>query len=99
MLIYLSIQFIALNLPNILLRMATAFVPDINFTGRFANLFFLSTGVVEVCAALNSSLNFLVYYFAGTKYRETVHGLWGKAMAKMKTVYIDTSGSNVNPLS
>ena len=96
MLIYLSVQFIALNLPNVLLRVATVFVPDLNFTGRFANLHFFMIGVVEVCAALNSSLNFLVYYFAGTKYRETVRGLCGKASTRKEAVYVDTSVSIVN---
>ena len=96
MLIYLSVQFIALNLPNVLLRVATVFVPDLNFTGRFANLHFFMIGVVEVCAALNSSLNFLVYYFAGTKYRETVRALCGKAAAKKKAVHTDTRISSVN---
>ena len=98
MLIYLSIQFIVLNLPNILLRVTMVFVPDLSSTGRFSHLFFLMTGVVEVCIALSSSLNFLVYYFAGTKYRETVHGLCRKA-TKKKAVYLDTAVSSVNTVS
>ena len=96
MLIYLSVQFIFLNLPNILLRVTSIFVPDLSFTGRFAHLFFFMSGIAEVCAALNSSLNFLVYYFAGTKYRETVRGLCGSSATKKKAAHVDTSVSNVN---
>ena len=99
MLIYLSIQFIVLNLPNIVLRVTMVFVPDLNSTGRFSRLFFLMTGVVEVCIALSSSLNFLVYYFAGTKYRETVHGLCRKATTKKKAVYVDTTVFSVSTVS
>ena len=96
MLIYLSIQFIVLNLPNILLRLTSILLPELNSTGRFANMFFVLTGVVEVCAGLNSSLNFLVYYFAGTKYRETVQGLCRKATTKKNAVYVNTSVFRVN---
>ena len=99
MLIFLSIQFVVLNLPNVMLRVASLFVPELNISGRFANLHYFMTGVVEVCAALNSSLNFLVYYFAGTKYRETVHGLCRKATTKKKAVYVDTTVSIVSTVS
>ena len=99
MLIFLSIQFVVLNLPNVMLRVATLFIPELNISGRFANLHYFMTGVVEVCAALNSSLNFLVYYFAGTKYRETVHGLCRKATTKKKAVYADTTVSSVSTVS
>jgi len=99
MLIFLSIQFVVLNLPNVMLRVASLFVPELNISGRFANLHYFMTGVVEVCAALNSSLNFLVYYFAGTKYRETVHGLCRKATTKKKAVHVDTDVSSMNTVS
>ena len=96
MLIYLSVQFIVLSLPNVLLRVTSVIVPNLRFTGRFNNLFFLLTGVVEISTALNSSLNFLVYFLAGSKYRETVRGLCGKAATKKKAVLLNVNATAPN---
>lgn len=72
MLIYLSVQFIVLNIPNILFRLVSFFVQDLSISGRYYNLYFLLLGTVEVTASMNTSLNFLIYVFTGSRYRETM---------------------------
>lgn len=72
MLIYLSIQFIILNIPSILFKVVCVFVQEISNYGRYYNLYFVLLGIVEITISMNSSLNFFVYFFKGTKYRNTV---------------------------
>ncbi|KAL8582691.1 hypothetical protein ACOMHN_053285 [Nucella lapillus] len=72
MLIYLSLQFIVLNTPNMLFRISLIFLPELITSGNWGNLYFMLLAVTELCILLNSSLNFVVYYFFGSKYRESV---------------------------
>ena len=99
MLIYLSLQFIITNLPNILLRISLVFLPDLNTDGAWFNLFFLMIGVVEVCSAFNSSLNVLVYYFTGSKYRATVHAMLCVRPGCMKKKIRDECEENKTEMS
>ncbi|XP_076445881.1 uncharacterized protein LOC143283521 [Babylonia areolata] len=72
MLIYLSLQYIVFNTPSIILRISLVFLPALSTTGDWANLFFFLLVITEVCGIFSSSLNFLIYYFFGSKYRATV---------------------------
>ncbi|XP_076445879.1 uncharacterized protein LOC143283519 [Babylonia areolata] len=72
MLIYLSIQFIVLNTPTMLFRISFIFLPELSVTKDWANLFFCFMAITELCCVISSSVNFLVYYFFGSKYRESV---------------------------
>ena len=75
MLIALSIEFFVLSIPLIILRVFPAFEPRLSVGGDFANSFNLLVGFAEFFSNMSSSVNFFVYYFTGTRYRETLHGL------------------------
>ncbi|XP_076445883.1 uncharacterized protein LOC143283524 [Babylonia areolata] len=72
MLIYLSLQYIVFNTPSIILRISLVFLPALSTTGDWANLFFFLLVIPEISGIFSSSLNFLIYYFFGSKYRATV---------------------------
>ncbi|KAK7496468.1 hypothetical protein BaRGS_00012390 [Batillaria attramentaria] len=82
MLIYLSVQFVLLNIPNLLFRFICIFVQDLSPSGQYHNLYFFLINILEMCAAMNSSLNFFVYVFTGSKYRETLKGFFIKSGKK-----------------
>ena len=75
MLIALSIEFFVLSIPLIILGVFPVFEPRFNAGGDFSNSYDLLVGLAELFSNLSSSMNFFVYYFTGTKYRHTLHGL------------------------
>ena len=75
MLIALSIEFCVLSIPLVVLRIIPLFEPRLRAGGQFANSFNLLVGLCELSSNISSSVNFFVYYFTGTKYRETLQGL------------------------
>lgn len=76
MLVCLSIQFLVLSIPVVCLRLSPLFISDLNGAGQFKNSFQVILHITEVSANTNSSLNFFVYYFAGTKYRQTLKSVF-----------------------
>ena len=75
MLIALSIEFFVLSIPMIVLRVFPMFEPRLRAGGEFTNSFSLLVGVSEICAYVSSSVNFFVYYFTGTKFKQTLQDL------------------------
>ena len=73
MLIALSIEFFVLSIPIIFLRVFPFFEARISARGDFAHSFHLLVGLAEFFSNASSSVNFFVYYFTGTKYREILH--------------------------
>lgn len=73
MLVILSIQFLVLSIPNIIVRIIPLFEPEVRHDGRYNNTFSILINGAETGSIVNSSVNVFVYYFAGTKYREQVH--------------------------
>ena len=78
MLMALSAEFFVLSIPIVVLRVSPVFQPQFSPGGRYANTFLALLGFAELCSYTSSSLNFFVYYFTGTKYRQALHGLTGK---------------------
>ena len=75
MLIALSIEFFVLSIPIIVLRVVPVFEPRLRAGGEFANSFNLLAAVSEICSYVSSSVNLFVYYFTGTKFKQTLQGL------------------------
>ncbi|KAL8611206.1 hypothetical protein ACOMHN_013637 [Nucella lapillus] len=101
MLVYLSLQFIVLSSPNTLIRATLFFLPQLSTTGHWANLYFCLMTVTELCSILNSTFNFLVYYFFGSKYRKSLQEMFccksrkrasGKDPSSKRTSGKDPSG-------
>ncbi|XP_025113479.1 FMRFamide receptor-like [Pomacea canaliculata] len=72
MLIVLSVEFLILSLPSVVLRMVPLFETELSVGGRLSRSFHVLFNVAEAASVLNSSINFFVYYFVGSKFRESV---------------------------
>ncbi|KAL8583972.1 hypothetical protein ACOMHN_048579 [Nucella lapillus] len=75
MILCLSIEFIILSLPKIVLRFSTLISPHLTPVGMYRNLYNILVSVVEFSSYVSSVVNFFVYYFCSSKYRETLRGL------------------------
>ena len=81
MLIALSIEFFVLSIPVIAVRVLPMFEPRLGPGREFANSFSLLLGLSQVFSNMSSTVNFFVYYYTGSKFRETLQGLiyWKKS--------------------
>ena len=82
MLIALSIEFIIICIPVITIRVSPLFEPRLGAGGDFANTFNLLISTMEICSYVNSTANFFMYVFTGTKYRNTFRSLFIKKTCK-----------------
>ena len=94
MLIALSLEFFVLSIPIIALRVVPVFEPRLRAGGEFTNSFNVLATLSEICSYVSSSVNLFVYYFTGTKFKQTFQGLlhW-KTSAKV--IRKKQSGSTV----
>nr|KAG5696608.1 hypothetical protein BaRGS_034069 [Batillaria attramentaria] len=88
MLICLSVEFFVLSIPYIILRVAPLFIPQLSAGGDYRNTLWALLSVAELGSYVSSSVNFFVYYFAGSRFRETLH-----AMVKRKTKKLRKEGA------
>ena len=72
MLIGISVLYVVCTLPILTLGLCILFVPDISLKGRYYNTFNLMVSVFELFSYINASVNFFVYCFLGSKYKETL---------------------------
>lgn len=82
MLVYLSVQFLILSVPHVCIRILPLFGQELTGGGRYRNTYFVITSLAEIGFCLNSSSNILVYYIAGSRYRECLHSIWRKTVNK-----------------
>ncbi|KAK7506113.1 hypothetical protein BaRGS_00002835 [Batillaria attramentaria] len=75
MLICLSAEFFVLSIPFIGVRVTPVFVPQLGSGGEYANTFLVMISVGEFCSYANSSVNFFVNYFTGSRYQKTLHDI------------------------
>ena len=75
MLVALSIEFFVLSIPIIVLRVVPVFEPRLRAGGEFTNSFYVLADLSEICSYVSSSVNFFVYYFTGTKFKQTLQDL------------------------
>ena len=75
MLIGCSVLFIVCTVPAVVFRVLILFVPEMSLGGRYRNMFRFITSVTELCAFVNSSFNFFIYYTMGSRYRATLGAL------------------------
>ena len=105
MLIATSCVFLVCLTPLFLLHIIMPFVPELNMNGKYNNTYYLFITTQQMCVYINSSVNFFVYYLFGTKFRQTVRGMfcgWRRTRnrARMTTgidqVTTDTAVSSVS---
>lgn len=84
MLLLLSVEFMIFSVPNVCVRVLPLVVSELKLGGRNLNIFVAMVGIAEICSFAASSVNFLVYYTRGSKYRATFHNLCSVKKAHLK---------------
>ena len=75
MLVGVSVLYVICSMPVLALGVAILSVPEFSLHGRYYNTFNLMVSVFELFSYINSSVNFFVYCFLGSKYRETMKAM------------------------
>ena len=73
-LVLVSCLYILCSVPSVALTIARLVVPGNGFYpwGRYSNMFFATHDVSYTLAAVNSSLNFFIYLWRSSRYRQTL---------------------------
>ena len=104
MLVSTSCMFVTRITPLFSFHTILPFVPELTLNGKYHDTYFLITTVLQMCVYTNSSVNFFVYYFFGTKFRLTVRAmLFGRRTVQYRAgmttgiaVSTDTAVSSVS---
>ncbi|KAL8573105.1 hypothetical protein ACOMHN_027365 [Nucella lapillus] len=86
MIVGTSILFIVCIIPAIALRFSVILVPEVKVGGRFENFYFVILRFYILGSVINCTCNFFVYYFCGTKFRETVRELFMECGCRQKNI-------------
>ena len=86
MLVTVNCVFIITASPNIALGLTRSLVYDFWLTRRYANIFLAAHGWLMGLGVLNSSINFFVYVFRSSRFRQELRGLplFGLCVARKK---------------
>ena len=100
MLVTVNCVFIITASPNIALGLTRSLVYDFWLTRRYANIFLAAHGWLLGLGVLNSSINFFVYVFRSSRFRQELRGLplFGLCVARKKKTnasYLSASITNV----
>ena len=76
MLVGTSCVFVACIAPFFLFYVIVPFVPELRLGGAYHNTFRVVISTLQTASFINSSVNFFVYYYFGTKYRQTVRSMF-----------------------
>jgi hypothetical protein len=98
MLIGVSIEYLIFSIPGIIILISPVFEPQLNPGGIEANVLSVLNSLAETGSFAVGSVNFFVYYFAGSRYRDTLKSLVckNKQQQKGKTVANVTRQGNRN---
>lgn len=77
MLIALSTEFVIVCIPNVIFRILCVAFPDFYGVGRYFNTHFFLVSIMEILSFMGASIHFFVYFFVGSKYRQTLKELFG----------------------
>ena len=101
MLVTVNCVFIITASPNIALGLTRSLVYDFWLTRRYANIYMAAHGWLLGLGVLNSSINFFVYVFRSSRFRQELRGLplFGLCVArkgkKPNASYLSASITNV----
>ncbi|KAL8616341.1 hypothetical protein ACOMHN_056284 [Nucella lapillus] len=76
MVVVTSILFIVCITPGVVMRSSFLIVPDLKFGGRHDNLAWVFRRFYMLGSVINNTFNFFVYYFYGSKFRETTRRMF-----------------------
>ncbi|XP_070181893.1 G-protein coupled receptor 183-B-like [Littorina saxatilis] len=75
MLVMVCCVYVICMTPSVTLAFVRNLITDFLPTGRYCNAFKVTTALVHTCEVVNSSTNFFIYFFRGTRYRTTLRRL------------------------
>nr|KAG5688568.1 hypothetical protein BaRGS_002783 [Batillaria attramentaria] len=82
MLVILSCVFMLCSAPLTSLSIVRLLVPDYSHFGRYSNFFYASHAVGIHIVLINSSINFFVYYFRSSRFKQELHVLFCRNTSK-----------------
>ncbi|KAL8562429.1 hypothetical protein ACOMHN_066143 [Nucella lapillus] len=84
MLVGVSVVYVVCMIPTLGLGVCILAVAEFNLRGRYYNTFNLMVSVFELFSYLNASFNFFVYCSLGSRYKQTLRGLFPcEALSKL----------------
>ncbi|KAL8621825.1 hypothetical protein ACOMHN_016311 [Nucella lapillus] len=75
MLLLVCYAYVIFVTPSVVNAFVVQFVDGWIPTGRYSNTFYVYVSLMHLLTALNSSLNFFIYYLRGSKFRSTLRQL------------------------
>ena len=76
MLVAVCVVYVVCTLPTVAHASFRYFLPSFDSKGRFRNTFYATVSITHLMASLNASVNFVVYVSVGTKFKETLKGMF-----------------------
>ncbi|XP_076448626.1 uncharacterized protein LOC143285253 [Babylonia areolata] len=76
MLLLVCYAYVIFVTPSVVNAFVVQFVNGWRPTGRYSNTFYVYVALMRLLTALNSSLNFFIYFFRGSKFRSTIRELF-----------------------
>nr|KAG5688569.1 hypothetical protein BaRGS_002784 [Batillaria attramentaria] len=83
MLVMLSCVFMVCSAPLTSLTIVRLFVPDYSLFGRYSNFFYASHAVGIHIVLINSSINFFVYYFRSSRFKQELNSMFCRNETKV----------------
>ncbi|KAK7479024.1 hypothetical protein BaRGS_00029785 [Batillaria attramentaria] len=99
MLVSASVLFVVCYSPKFLFGFVCVFIPEMNAGRKFHNTFLMCTSLIEIMSAINSSVNFFIYYRLGSRYREVFWEMFRREKKSANSLIksnMDTTNSAVD---
>ena len=78
MLVAVCVVYVVCTLPTVAHASFRYFLSGFDPKGRFRNTFYAAASLTHLMASINASVNFLVYVSVGTKFKETLKGMFNR---------------------
>ena len=91
-----SVLFVLCLTPTLLVQLASFVWKELRQKGRHHNLFSALWSFVFLCKAINSSLNFFVYYAMGSRFRDMVRQLLACCTHRKKSAAAASASDSVS---
>ena len=75
MLVVMCVTFTLCTIPTVTLSFVRNLVPGFLPSGRYTHTFYASNSLMHLFSSLNCSVNFVIYYVMGSRFRATLRGL------------------------
>ena len=98
MLVGIAVLYVICLMPVLALGVAILSVSEFSLHGRYYNIFNLMVSIFELFSYINSSVNFFVYCFLGSRFKETLREMF-KCGILVKMIKTNTAGAKTDSTS